>query len=41
MDKLNLGVDKGFVETGRKDRAQRSCEEQTGRGLRTESKCVK
>lgn len=38
MDKINLGVDKGCVEMERKDRTQRSWEEQTGRGLKTESK---
>lgn len=41
MDKINLGVDKGFVEMERKDIAQRSREEQISRGLRTESKMCK
>ena len=41
MDKINLGVDKGFVEMERKDIAQRSREEQISRGLRTESTMCK
>lgn len=38
MEKINLAVDKEFVEMERKDRTQRSSDEPTGRGLRADSK---
>lgn len=41
MEKINLAVDKEFVEMERKDRTQRSSEEPTGRGLRADSKMCK
>lgn len=41
MNKINLGMDKEFVEMERKDRAHRSRGGENSRGLRTESKMCK